>query len=227
VSPRRRAAARFAPVAAAFLLAAAGCSDQRPNTCFDSNAFSYGFYLGGDTSLVFHWPANRMPVRVYAEPTGATFANTDAGLRTWVGALQCHEAWFAETTDSTHADIIVRVVAALPPLPSRAFTLAADSVGACRGRTDGTFDSTLTLNGPVRSYIAPFGAADSVALAGCLRMTTTHELGHALGILAHSPSAADIMYATPRRSTLSADDRYTLQSLYHTTPTIKPAPLTP
>ena len=33
--------------------------------------------------------------------------------------------------------------------------------------------------------------------------------------------------ATPRRATLSADDRYTLQSLYHTTPTIKPAPLTP
>jgi predicted Zn-dependent protease len=58
-------------------------------------------------------------------------------------------------------------------------------------------------------------------------MTTTHELGHAIGLLVHSTNPADIMYPTPRRSTLSADDRYTLQSLYHTTATIKPAPLAP
>jgi hypothetical protein len=221
------AAARAAPVAAALLLAAAACHDQRPNTCFDSNAFSYGFYVGGDTSLVFHWPAGRMPVRVYAEPTGDAPANVVAGLQTWVGAFHCDEAWFTTTTDSTHADIIVREVADFPPLPAHAISLGADSVGACTGRTDGTFDSTLTLNGPVRSYIAPFGAQDSVALAGCFRMTTTHELGHALGILAHSTSAADIMYPTPHRSTLSANDRYTLQLLYHTTATIKPAPLAP
>jgi predicted Zn-dependent protease len=100
-------------------------------------------------------------------------------------------------------------------------------VGACTGRTDGTFDSTLTLNGPVRSYIAPLAAQDSVALSGCFRMTTTHELGHALGILAHSTSPGDIMYPTPHRSTLSLNDSYTLQLLYHTTATIKPAPLTP
>ena len=206
MSPGGRAAARSAPVAAATMLviAVAACRDQRPNTCFDSNAFSYGFHLGGDSTLVFHWPANRMPVRVYAQPTGAAPANVVAGLQTWVGAFHCDEAWFLMTSDSTRADIIVRQVAALPPLPTPAFSLGADSVGACTGRTDGTFDSTLTLNGPVRSYIAPFDASDPVALAGCFRMTTTHELGHALGILAHSPSAADIMYPTPRRSTLSA-----------------------
>jgi predicted Zn-dependent protease len=229
VSSGRRAAARSAPVAAAtlLLLAAAACRDQKPNTCYDSNAFSYGFRLGGDSTLVFHWPANRMPVRVYAQPTGAAPANVVAGLQTWVGAFHCDEAWFTVTTDSAHADIIVREVAAIPPLPAHAISLGADSAGTCTGRTDGTFDSTLTLNGPVRSYIAPFDATDPVALAGCFRMTTTHELGHALGILAHSPSAADIMYPTPRRSTLSANDRYTLQYLYHTTATIRPAPLTP
>jgi hypothetical protein len=225
VSPR--AAVCAAPLAAALLLAAAACRDQKPNTCFDSNAFSYGFHLGGDSALVFHWPANRMPVRVYAEPAGATAANVVVSLRTWVGAFHCDEAWFVVIADSTHADIIVRTVATLPPLPAAAFTLGADSVGACTGRTDGTFDSTLTLIGPVRSYIAPFDAPDSVALAGCYRMTTTHELGHALGLLVHSTDPGDIMYPTPHRSTLSANDRYTLQSLYHTTPTIKPAPLAP
>jgi predicted Zn-dependent protease len=150
-----------------------------------------------------------------------------AGLQTWVNAFHCQEASFTVGGDSTQADIIVRQVAVLPPQPARSVSLGADSVGACTGRTDGTFDSTLTLNGPVRSYIAPMPGRDSVALAGCFRMVTTHELGHALGILAHSTDPADIMYITPRRSSLSVNDRYTLQTLYHTTPTIRPAPRTP
>lgn len=216
-----------AGAAAALLLAAAACSDQSPNTCFDSNGFSYGFYLGRDTALVFHWPASRMPVRVYADPATVTRPNVVAGLQTWIGAFHCGEAWAMVTADSTHADIIVRVVGTLPAQLARAITLGSDSVGVCVGRTDGTYDTTLTLEGPVRSYIAPLGTPDSIALSGCLRMTTTHELGHALGILAHSTDATDIMYTTPRRSTLSVNDRYTLQMLYHTTATIRPFPLTP
>jgi len=206
-----RAAVALAAFAGA--LAAAACSDQQPNTCFDSNGFSYGFSIAGDSTLVFHWPANRMPVRAYAEPTGATPANVVAGLQAWVGALHCGEAWFTLVADSAQADIIVRPVAVLPPQPARAVSLAVDT--------------TLTLSGPVRSYIAPLPGRDSVALAGCSRMVTTHELGHALGVLAHSTDPADIMYPTPRRSTLSVNDRYTLQTLYHTTPTIRPFPRTP
>jgi predicted Zn-dependent protease len=219
--------ARSAAALAAFALAAAACSDGRPNTCFDSNASSYGFAVGGDTTLVFHWPASRMPVRAYAEPTGATAADVATGLQTWANGFHCREASFTIVADSAQADIIVRPVATLPPQPTRAISVGADSAGACTGRTDGTFDSSLTLTGPVRSYIAPIPGKDSTALAGCFRMTTTHELGHALGILAHSTDPGDIMYTTPRRSTLSANDRYTLQQLYHTTPTIKPAPRTP
>jgi predicted Zn-dependent protease len=211
---------------AALALAAAACGVHRPNTCFDSNGFSYGFHIAGDSTLVFHWPADRMPVRTYAEPTGATPTNVLASLQTWVNAFHCGEAWFVVVADSTQADIIVRPVPILPPLAARTVTFGADSVGACTGRTDGTFDSTLTLDGPVRSYIAPMAGRDSVALAGCFRMVTTHELGHALGILAHSTDPGDLMYTTPRRSTLSLNDRYTLQQLYHTTPTIKPAPRT-
>jgi len=208
--------------------AAAACSDSAgPDRCFDSNAVSYGFAAAGDSTLVFHWPASRMPVRVYAEPTGANAANVTAGLQTWVNGFRCGEASFSLATDSTRADILVRLVDVLPPQPAPGTSFGADSVGACTGRTDGTYDSTLTLTGPVRSYIAPIPGKDSTALAGCYRMTTTHELGHALGILAHSTDPGDIMYSTPRRSTLSADDRYTVQKLYHTTPTILPAPRTP
>jgi hypothetical protein len=214
-----------AALAAAAILA---CRDSHnPNTCFESNAFSYGFFVGGDSTLVFHWPANRMPVRFYAAPTGDLRANVLAGMTTWVNGFRCQEASFQLVSDSTTADVIVRQVPLLPPLAARAFALAADSVGACGGRTDGVFDSTLTLTGPVRSYIVPIAVGDSVALAGCYRMVTTHEIGHALGILAHSTDPNDIMYTTPRRSSLSPADRYTLQTLYHRTPTIRPAPRTP
>lgn len=213
---------------AALLVAAAAChSGDGPNSCFDSNAGSYGFHLGGDTTLTFHWPANRMPVRVYTEPSGQMPAYALAGLTTWVNGLRCGELSMQVSYDSTQADVIVRRVDILPPVGAARIVLAADSVGACGGRTDGTFDSTLTLDGPVRSYIVPILTADSAALAGCLRMVTTHELGHAIGLLTHSPHPADIMYAIPQRSTLSADDRYTLQQLYHAKATITPAPRTP
>ena len=219
---RLRIAAALAGAAAAAILA---CGDgNNPNSCFESNAWSYGFFVGGDTTLVFHWPADRMPVRFYAEPTGALQANVLAGLTTWVNGFRCQEASFQLVGDSTAADVIVRQAAVLPPVAARAFTLAADSVGACGGRTDGYFDSTLTLTGPVRSFIVPITIGDSAALAGCYRMVTTHEIGHALGLLSHSADPADLMYTTPRRSSLSPDDRYTLQSLYHRTPTIRPAP---
>lgn len=216
-----------AALLASLALAAAACNDGSPNTCFESNATVYLFALAGDSTLVFHWPASRMPVRTYAEPTGATVADVATGLQTWADGFHCHEASFLPVADSTQADIIVRPVATLPPQPAGAVSLGADSVGACTGRTDGVFDSTLTLTGPVRSYIAPMAGRDSAAIAGCFRMTTTHELGHAIGILGHSTDPGDIMFTTPKRSTLSINDRYTLQKLYHTTATIRPAPRTP
>ena len=221
----RSPAASLAVLAGAAALAAAAChGGEGPNSCFDSNAASYGFHLGGDTTLTFRWPAARMPVRVYTASTGEMPANAFAGMTAWVNGLRCGELSLQVSYDSTQADIIVRKVDILPAAAPGGIVLAADSVGACGGRTDGTFDSTLTLSGPVRSYIVPILVGDSTALAGCLRMVTTHELGHAIGLLAHSPHQTDLMYVFPQRSTLSTDDRYTLQQLYHTTPTIHPAP---
>lgn len=223
----RRPGLRLGSLATAALAAAAilACGDgNNPNSCFESNAWSYGFYLGHDTALVFHWPADRMPVRFYAEPTGALQANVLAGLTTWVNGFRCQEASFQLVGDSAGADVIVRQVAVLPPVAARAFTLGSDSAGACVGRTDFDLDTTLTLTGPFRAWVVPLAVADPVALAGCYRMVTTHEIGHTLGIFTHSTDPADLMYTTTRRSSLSPDDRYTLQSLYHRTPTIRPAP---
>ena len=98
---------------------------------------------------------------------------------------------------------------------------AADSVGACTGRTDGLLDSTRTLVGPLRSYVAP-SSTDPVAVVSCYHFTVAHELGHGLGLFAHSANIADLMYVVPRRPVVSINDRFTLQRLYRTNATILP-----
>ncbi len=201
----------------------AACHDNvGVSACFE-DGLPYSYVLNGDTTLVFRWPASHQPVRVYAEPVGDVQANVATAAARWLSALRCGELSITLVTDSTTADVIVRNPPSAPPAPPAAIALAADSVGACGGQTRADFDSTNTLLGPVRAYVYPI-ATDPVALAGCYRMVTTHELGHALGILNHSPDTSDIMYSPPRRGTLSPTDRVTFQYLHHTTPTIRPQP---
>jgi hypothetical protein len=212
--------------AAAGLALLAACHEGvGPGACFEPDATAYRFDLNSDTNLVFHWPGSYMPVRVYTEPTGNLPANVQAAMTLWTGAFRCGELRLASTTDSTRADIVVRNPSSLPTAPQAAHLLRADSVGACQGVTQVTLDSAQTrLTGPMRSYVAPLPFADSAATEACYHFVTAHELGHALGILAHSPDTSDLMYQQPRRRLLTADDRYTIQLLYHVASKLGPPP---
>lgn len=214
----------LAKAALAAALAAACHDNVGVSACFE-DGLPYSYVLNGDTTLVFRWPASHQPVHIYAEPVGDLQANVASAAARWLSALRCGELSLALVGDSTGADVIVRNPPSAPPAPPTpaGIVLAADSVGACGGQTRADFDSTNTMTGPVRAYVYPI-ATDPTALAGCYRMVTTHELGHALGILNHSPDTTDIMYSSPRRSTLSPGDRVTFQYLHHTTPTIRPQP---
>ncbi len=226
---RRWWSAGSALAGAAALAVVSACHEGvGPGACFEPNVLAYGFALNGDTNRVFHWPSSYMPVRVWAQPAGAFPADVQLAMGLWQNAFRCGELSLTTATDSTHADIIASNPLFLPSggLGGGAGGAAtADSVGACQGVTQFESDSAgTTLTGPVHLYVAPAPGADSVSVASCYHFVTAHELGHALGILAHSADTNDLMYPTPHRTVLTEADRYTIQLLYHTASKIGPPP---
>lgn len=218
----RRLAALAVPLVA-LAAATAACHDSPGiGACLEPDATAYAFNAPGDTTAVFHWPTSFMPVRVYAEPMGELQQNVDSAMVLWANAFRCGELSLRRVTDSTTADIVVRNPTSLPPQPSP-IGLAADSVNACSGRTDVQVDTLGRIQRPIRSYVAHLGV-DSAATAACYHFVVAHEFGHALGLFQHSPDPLDLMYPIPRRRLLTPDDRYTIQLLYHTTPTLAPTP---
>jgi predicted Zn-dependent protease len=209
-------------VAAGAVLAA--CSDSSTSQCFESGATAYDVFANGDTSKIFHWLPADMPVRVYAEPQDSLPQNALRGMQLWVGAFRCKEMSLQLWSDSATADIVMRNPSSLPPPSAPGGSMAAgDSVMACVGRTDFLLDSIGLMIRPIRSYVAANGI-DTGATNACYHFVTAHELGHALGLLAHSPNTGDLMYAVPSHTALSLDDKYTIQLLYHFNAPIKPEP---
>jgi len=215
-------AAFLAATAALAALASAACHDTSVSSCFDPGVAGYEFNPPGDTNGVFHWPASYLPVRVYAEPVAQLQQNADSAMRLWVNAFRCRELSMQRVADSTTADIVIRNPVALPA-PAAALRFAADSVGACTGRTDVSIDAQNRIERPIRSYVAPQNL-DTAAVSACYHFVVAHELGHALGLFQHSSDPGDLMYPVPRRRALSAADRFTIQILYNTPPTMAPTP---
>lgn len=107
---------------------------------------------------------------------------------------------FSVIQDTTAADIVVRWIPRFDPAEKRA------------GQTDIEFDQTGTIrSGEIR--LAVTGTDGRKLDRAAVMMVAVHEAGHALG-LAHSDNARDVMYATPRTSTLSERDRRTIELIY-------------
>ena len=178
-------------------------------------------YLADNAGDTFHWPANRIPVRYFVDPRGALPRLVRNGLSAWQDQFLYGEFRAVVVADSTAADVIVRwqdtVPADVPPDTTGA-------LGACDGVTTYVLDSTKTMTGPEHVALRVRLGYTLPQIAECFRRVVTHELGHSLGILSHSPATTDLMYGTPAIETPTERDRNTAQVLYHTPPTIFPPP---
>ena len=170
---------------------------------------------GTTDTLAFHWPRSRLPVKIWAEDALNLPAHVDAGIDKWKAAFLYGEFDAIRVADSNTADVVVRIG---PPvklqLGVRRLHLAAPE---CEGGTDFALPPGSTeLQVPIRVFINPRFDPASPGVDQCLALTTTHELGHVIGIFAHSPSSTDIMYFDPVVADLSKSDRATAELAYHT-----------
>jgi hypothetical protein len=175
----------------------------------------------GDDTLTFHWDKTDLPVRVWVEDNGGLPGHIARAIDAWEAAFLYREFEAALVSDSSAADVIVR--GGSPDDPKfQGKRLQSAMAPECSGATELDIDETNTeLRLPIRLFIDPRTLPDDPGLERCLALTSIHEMGHAIGIFAHSPDPEDIMHADPEVELLSARDRGTAEAAYHTPPTLE------
>jgi hypothetical protein len=101
--------------AAALVVAAAACSDIATpirNDFYEWRLVTPKPSGVGEDSLTFHWPASRIPVRIYVEDAASLPENVPNAVAAWRTAFLYHEFDATVVGDSTSADVIVRAGAA-------------------------------------------------------------------------------------------------------------------
>jgi hypothetical protein len=215
--------ARFLPIllVPAVVMGWLGCADIASPSRADRYEWRRIVSTGPGTAdtLSFHWPRSRLPVTFWVEDALSLPARVSAGIDQWKAAFLYREFDGILVSDSSTADVIVR--AGSPVKGGFGIIRFHAAAPECEGGTD--FDlpaGSQELQLPIRVFVNPRFDPASPGVDGCLDLTTTHELGHALGIFAHSPNADDIMYSDPVVSQLSARDRATAEAAYHVQPTL-------
>jgi predicted Zn-dependent protease len=174
---------------------------------------------GTADTLSFHWPQSRLPVKVWVEDALNLPVHVQDGLDQWKDAFLYGEFDAVIVADSNTADVVVR--AGSPVKGGFDVFRLSSAAPECEGGTDFDLPSAShELQPPIRVFLNPRFAPGTPGVDACLALTTTHELGHAIGIFEHSPMATDIMFGDPVVSVLSPRDRATAEAAYHLQPTL-------
>jgi hypothetical protein len=189
-----------------------------------SNAYEWRLIIptgpGTADTLSFHWPRSRLPVKVWAQDTLNLPAHTRHGIAQWKAVFLYREFDAVMVSDSNVADVLVTAGNAIKGgfLVTRLESMLAPE---CEGGTDLELPSgSREIQPPVRVFLNLRFAPAAPGVEQCLALTTTHELGHAIGIFAHSPVPTDLMYADPTVPGPGERDRATAELAYHTEPTL-------
>jgi hypothetical protein len=175
----------------------------------------------GLDTLSFHWDKTDLPVRVWVENNDDLPGHIARAIDAWEAAFLYREFQATLVSDSTTADVIV-LGGSPGDLELRTKRLHGAMAPECSGATDLDVDEANTeLRLPIRVFIDPSSSPGDPGLDRCLALTSIHEMGHAIGIFAHSPNPEDIMHADPEVELLSARDRRTAEAVYHTAPTLE------
>jgi hypothetical protein len=173
-------------------------------------------------TLSFHWPRSRLPVRVWAQDSLNLLADVEAGLEQWDAVFLYGEFEAVRVSDSSTADVIVRVGSAVK---GGFLRLASALAPECEGGTDFNLPAgSNQIQMPIRVFVNPRFDPATPGVDQCLALTTAHELGHAIGIFAHSPNQTDLMYGDPTVTSPSSRDRSTAELAYHVEVTLTPGP---
>jgi hypothetical protein len=163
---------------------------------------------------VYVWPADKLPIKVFIEDCSGVPGYRSSMKQilvncfdTWTEASQ-GRAW-KQVDSPERADIVCRFTAALglhngDQEAGKTQTTVARRGGGAEMCDEANMSLLTQLNGRV------FSDED-------IQRTALHEVGHALGIQGHSPSANDIMYYAvnhQRPGYLSKRDVKTLLKMY-------------
>lgn len=201
--------------------AMAACNDPAtPDRECQNCYYSFADTFPPDT-FIFHWPASRLPVRFWADPRGPMRRWVSYGVAAWEAQFLYGEFRGVLVSDSSHADVIVMWQGTVPSDTAQPDTSTSP---ACSGvTTNPELFADSSVNALAISIDVKAAYSDA-AIAACVRRVTMHEIGHALGLIRHSPYAPDLMSAIPVVSWPDAEDRRTVEVLYHTKATIVPPP---
>jgi predicted Zn-dependent protease len=154
-------------------------------------------------------------VRVWVENASGLPEHMARAIEVWESTFLYGEFDATVVSDSGSADVIVR--GGTPDDKLQRLRLHSALAPECAGATDLDIDvATRELRLPIRVFVDPRSIPDDPGIEPCLALTSIHELGHAIGIFAHSEDPEDIMYVDPEVDLPSDRDRRTAEAAYHT-----------